>query len=162
MLRWQAANLGTPSALTWPLALLALAGLGLLARRAAGRDRAPGLGVGSGRAPAAVLLAAVAGVLVSLALNRIYTPRYTQPLIPLLCAAAGVAWAAVPWRGARLAAGALAGAGAAVITLGQLALLTGPHPANALQAWLLPRLGPGVGVARVWREYPPLDEQAYR
>jgi hypothetical protein len=94
-------------------------------------------------------------------LNRVFMLRYSQPLVPLLAVAAGVGWAAIPWRGARRLAGAGAVAAAAVITGGQLALLVGPHPANDLLAWLQPRLAPGQQVARLWPEYPVLDGTRY-
>jgi hypothetical protein len=62
--------------------------------------------------------------------------RYTQPLIPLLCVAAGIGWAAIPFRALRAVAGTIALLVASVITLGQLSLMAGPHPADDLSAWM--------------------------
>jgi hypothetical protein len=155
MLGWQAANLGGLG-LTWPLALLALGGLGVLVARIVRRTRRTP-GVGAVPWPVLVLLAAGAGLGAGLLLNRVFMLRYSQPLVPLLAVAAGVGWAAIPWRAARWPAGALALGAAAIITGGQLALLAGPHPANELLAWLQPRLAPGQQVARLWPENPVHD-----
>ena len=104
-----------------------------------------------------IVLAALANMVVGLALNRVPMLRYTQPLLPLLAVAAGVALVAIPTRALRWAVGALAIGTAGFITLGQLSIMAGPHPANDLLAWLEGHLQPGQTVAQIWPEYPPLD-----
>jgi hypothetical protein len=94
--------------------------------------------------------------------NRIFMLRYSQPLVPLLAVVAGVGWAAIPRPGWRAAAGAVAMLVAGGMTLGQLSLLAGPHPADALGAWLDTRLQPGQEVARLWPEYADLDANRYQ
>jgi len=166
MLRLQAQALGTLG-LTWPLALLALCGLVLLLaalRPSRKGTRVPASPPPTGerlRARKAVLLAAVAGLVVSVAVNSVFMLRYDQPLVPLLAVAVGVGWAAIPWAWGRVVAGGLAVAWAGAITLGQLALMTEAHPANELQTWVLAQIAPGTQVARTWREYPPLDDARY-
>ena len=168
MLGWQAYHLAGQG-LTWPLAALAVGGLLVLGaalvipRRRAGHAPAPPPArPGARRAGAGVLLAALLGLAAELALNRVFMLRYSQPLVPLLAVAAGVGWAAIPRAGWRTAAGALAATSAGVITLGQLSLLTGPHPADGLPTWLVAHVGPGQQVARLWPAYPVLDEIRYR
>jgi hypothetical protein len=164
MLGLQARYLGQLG-LTWPLALLALGGSLLLmlgaaarlpvARRVAAFVPLPASG------SSLILLAAIAGLVAGLALNRVFMLRYSQPLVPLLAVASGVAWAAIPRVWLRWAAGSLALAVAGWITLGQLTLLAGPHPANDLLAWLQANLKDGQQVARLWPEYPVLDERRF-
>lgn len=163
MLLWQADNVGG-LALTWPLALLALGGVVLLAWSAVRsipylkRER---IALSAGALPPAtpswIVLAALTGMVVGLALNRVPMLRYSQPLLPLLAVAAGVSLVAIPTRVLRWAIGALAIGVASVITLGQLSIMAGPHPANDLLAWLQGHLQPGQTVAQIWPEYPPLD-----
>ena len=150
--------------LTWPLAGLACGGLGLFVRAAwVGRPHPTnGAPAGTARAPAAVLLVTAGGLLAGVAVNTYAMLRYTQPLIPLLAVAAGVAWAAIPSRAVRGILGVGAIAGASVISGGQLALLAGPHPANALQAWVSTQVPPGRQIARAWLPYPMIDEARYR
>ena len=191
MLRWQGTYLAELG-LTWPLALLAAGGLiGLAATlierpsrildfgpfaalkgtRWIWREREDGAGsntqhpklkIRQRRAGAAILLAALGGLGIGLALNRVFMLRYSQPLVPLLATAAGVGWAMMPRPGWRMVAGALALGVAAWMTLGQVALLTGPHPANMLLAWLNERLEPGQQVAQLWPVYPVLDADRFR
>ena len=178
MVTWQLGNLAWLG-LTLPLALLALAGIIVLlsrhleslvapwrsARRPAdtrwpttgdllrSTDRESSLALGY----STILLVAIASILVGLAMNRVFMLRYSQPLVPLLAVAAGVGWAAIPWPVFRWTAGALAVGVAGVITLGQLSIMAGPHPANDLLAWLDSHLKPGQQVARLSAQYPPLD-----
>lgn len=112
--------------------------------------------------PSLVVLVAVASLGASVALNKVFVIRYSQPLLPLLAVAAGVAWAAIPLAWLRWGAGAIALAVASVITLGQLSIMAGPHPANDLLAWLQSHLQPGQTVAQIWPEYPPLDGGSYK
>lgn len=167
MLAWQGRYLAELG-LTWPLACIALAGLGvmlwrILAQLRLRSSRQPEPGNQSARKTSyIVLLAAIVGLVLGLALNRVPMLRYTQPLIPLLCVAAGIGWAAVPSRILRGVAGAIAIAVAGVITLGQLSLMDGPHPADELSAWMRAHLKEGQVVARLWPEYPLLDEERYR
>ena len=88
--------------------------------------------------------------------------RYSQPLVPLLSVAAGLAISRVPLPWLRWSAAGLAYAVAGVITLGQLSLMSGPHTANELLSWLQAHLRPGQQVARLWPEYPVLDDRLYR
>jgi hypothetical protein len=67
----------------------------------------------------------------------------------------------VPGRGAKWLSGALTVVIALWITIGQLSLMTGPHPADAIQAWLRANLREGDEVARLWPEYPVLDARRY-
>jgi len=83
--------------------------------------------------------------------------RYSQPLLPLLAVAAGVFVVCIPTRILRWTTAALALGVAGVITLGQLSIMAGPHPANQLLAWLQSHLQRGQTVAQIWPEYPPLD-----
>jgi hypothetical protein len=199
MLVWQARNVAG-LALTWPLALLALGGLGLFvwsvgralggswtkkeassrgegrlttneggaSRRSMSRTRTIALRRSSIvlplplAGPSLVMLTAVASLGASLALNKVFVIRYSQPLLPLLAVAAGVAWAAIPLAWLRWGAGAIALVVASVITLGQLAIMSGPHPANDLLAWLQSHFQPGQTVAQIWPEYPPLDGGTYK
>jgi hypothetical protein len=150
----------------WPLALVALAGLACLVRRGSGRmsTRQEAEATVSARSDvrAVVVLIAIEGALIGVLLNKNLMIRYTQPLIPLLAAAAGTAWAAVPRARIRALIAVPVVAGAGIITLSQLALLGGPHPVNDLQAWLETRLRPGAQVAEMWPEYPALDGSRYR
>lgn len=164
MLGLQARYLGQLG-LTWPLALLSLAWLLIMALAIMRRCRffprltpVPALS----REASLVLLAAALGLVTGVALNRVLMLRYTQPLVPLLTVAAGVAWAAIPRVRLRWAAGTVALAVAAWITLGQLSLMAGPHPANDLLAWLRANLKPGQEVARLWPEYADLDSRRYK
>jgi hypothetical protein len=200
MLVWQARNVAA-LALTWPLALLAVGGLGLIAwsvgralrsaqtkNDASPRDegrwtmdegglvrpssfvhrpssivlRPSSLALPLPIAgPSLVMLVAIASLGASLALNKVFVIRYSQPLLPLLAVAAGVAWAAIPLAWLRWGAGAIALAVASIITLGQLSIMSGPHPANDLLAWLQSHFQPGQTVAQIWPEYPPLDGGSY-
>jgi hypothetical protein len=163
VLGWQVFDLAG-LALTWPLAVLAFGGLALMFVRTL--RRSPRRGSPAQPDPRlllfTVVLAAIEGMLLGVALNRVPMLRYTQPLLPLLAVAAGLGWAALPRPTWRWIGGAVAVLGAAVVTLGQLSLLAGPHPVDALQAWLVPRLQPGQQVAQVWPEYPVLDETRYQ
>jgi hypothetical protein len=167
MLAWQGRYLAELG-LTWPLACIALAGLGVMLwrivnKRQSRSSRQIEAGSRSSSIPSyIVLLAAIVGLVLGLALNRVSMMRYTQPMIPLLCVAAGVGWAAIPFRILRGVAGAIAIAVAGVITLGQLSLMAGPHPANDLSTWMRAHLKDGQVVARLWPEYPLLDEERYR
>ncbi|MEP6776388.1 MAG: hypothetical protein ABJA50_12405, partial [Chloroflexota bacterium] len=151
-------------ALTGPLALLALGGVGLLIWSAVrnvrriGRDHdAPSTLVLPGAVPSWIVVAALAGMVLGLALNRVPMLRYSQPLLPLLAVSAGIALVVIPGRLLRWTVGALALGVAGVITLGQLSIMAGPHPANEVLAWLQGRFRPGQTVAQAWPEYPPLD-----
>ena len=104
-----------------------------------------------------IILAALAGLIFALALNRVPMLRYSQPLIPLLAVATGISLVAIPKRFLRWTSAALAIVVAGVITLGQLSIMAGPHPANQLLAWLETNFMPGQTVAQIWPEYPPLD-----
>jgi hypothetical protein len=141
---------------TLPLALLALGGIVVMTTAVARRwtllvDARTAL----------VVLAGIGGGVMGLALNRVPMLRYWQPVPPLLAVCAGVAWALIPWRAARWGAGALAVGVALWVTLGQLSIMTGPHPANGLLAWLETNLRPGDRMARLWPEYPVLDAHPY-
>jgi hypothetical protein len=163
MLRWQAENVAG-LALTWPMALLALGGVGVLlwsTSRAVPivnreRTKRPS-GAPSPPAAAWIILGALAGLTFGLALNRVPMLRYSQPLLPLLAVAAGVFVVCIPTRILRWTTAALALGVAGVITLGQLSIMAGPHPANQLLAWLQSHLQRGQTVAQIWPEYPPLD-----
>lgn len=164
MVWWQARNLAGLG-LTWPLALLALGGLALMLASLQRTRKNPGPGPVAplpAALPSLIVMAALAGLAASLFLNRVFMMRYTQPLVPLLSVAAGVAWTAIPVANLRRGAGALALMAAGVITLGQLSLMGGPHTANELLAWLETHLQPRQYVARLWPEYPPLDGGSYR
>ncbi|MDQ3705603.1 MAG: glycosyltransferase family 39 protein [Chloroflexota bacterium] len=173
MVGWQALNLAGLG-LTWPIALLSLVGLIIMVAQVvtARRKSESRLGVvlrlspsnlrdASMLSPAIVVLVAIAGLVLGLSLSRFHMLRYSQPLMPLLAVAAGVAWVAVPRPALRWAAGALAVFVAAWITLGQLSLMLAPHPANVLLSWLRDHVRPGQQVARVWPEYPLLDDRLY-
>lgn len=167
MLAWQGRYLAELG-LTWPLACTALLGVGVMLWRIIGKRRsrssrqAKPANQSVRIASYVVVLAAIVGLALGLALNRIPMMRYTQPMIPLLCVAAGIGWAAIPFRLLRGVAGAIAIAVAGVITLGQLSLMAGPHPADKLSAWMRAHLKDGQVVARLWPEYPLLDEERYR
>ncbi|HUP27929.1 MAG TPA: glycosyltransferase family 39 protein [Chloroflexia bacterium] len=171
MLGWQLYNLAGVG-LTWPLGLMALAGLLILLRQAAGLLRAANkqartessvdMSARTRRYAAAVVLCAVGGVMVGLMLNRVYMLRYSQPLVPVAAVAAGLAWASISRGIVRTAAGGAVILVAAWITLGQLALMTGPHPANSVLGWFKSNLKPGQQLARLWPEYPVLDDSRYR
>lgn len=166
MLGWQAKNVAG-LALTWPLALLSLVGLALLVwsvgRALALRHEHLSRPLSLPRAaPSLIALAAMGGLALGLALNRIPMLRYSQPLLPLLAVAAGVGLAAIPRPPLRWAAGALALSVAGVVTLGQLSIMGDTHPANDLLAWLQDHFQPGQTVAQVWPEYPPLDGGSYK
>jgi hypothetical protein len=163
MLLWQGENV-TALALTWPLALIALTGTLLLGWSAVrslhprvNEPTAPTTIALPPAAPSWIVLAALAGMVLALALNRVPMLRYSQPLLPLLAVAAGVALVVIPTRPLRWTVGALAIGAAGIITLGQLSIMSGPHPANDLLAWLQVHFQPGQTVAQIWPEYPPLD-----
>ncbi len=109
-----------------------------------------------------VVLAAILGLTIGLALNRVHMLRYTHVLLPLMAVCAGVGWAAISPRVLRWGLGLLGVVVAGWITLGQLSMLAGPHPANSLLSWLNGNLRPGDRVARLWPEYPVLDSRNYR
>lgn len=159
MLLWQAENVAA-LALAWPLALLALGGVGVLlwsairplttSQRRSACPLPP--------APSSwIVLAAIAGLIFGLALNRVPMLRYSQPLLPLFAVAAGVALVAIPTRILRWTSAAVAIVAAGVITLGQLSIMAGPQPANQLLAWVEAHIQRGQTVAQIWPEYPPLD-----
>jgi hypothetical protein len=156
MITWQLGNVGWLG-LTLPMALLALGGLAVMAWRVVRRTADDGT-----RAASVIMLVAIAGIVVGLGLNRVFMLRYSQPLVPLLAVAVGIGWAAIPRTGLRWVVGAVAVGVAGVVTLGQLSIMAGPHPANELLAWLDSHVKPGEQVARLWPEYPPLDGGAIR
>jgi hypothetical protein len=175
MLSWQARNL-TEFGLTLPLALLAVGGLVVLLLRSAGirNQDVPDTqyairnthsltrhAIQFPTRPASVVLAALLGLATGLALNRVQMLRYTHVLLPLACVCAGIGWAAISPVVLRCGAGILAVLVAGWITLGQLSLMSGPHTANNLLAWLQANLRPGQEVARLWPEYPLLDKRQY-
>jgi hypothetical protein len=148
---------GAALALTPLLAILAAGGLAVLGRRMARRrESAPT------RPAAGVVLVAVAGLALADTANGVRMLRYDQPLLPLLAVAAGVGWAALPRPAGRGIAGAGSLATATGVTLGQLALLAGPHPADRLVAWVQAQVPPGATVARAWPEYLLVDPRRYR
>ncbi len=186
MLGWQVRNLAE-FGMTLPLALLAVGGVGVLALRGQrtaddrrrmieGRKQK----VEGSRAlrithhasrftplfvvrrPSSVVLAALLGLLVGLALNRIHMLRYTHVLLPLAAVCAGIGWAAISPALLRWGVGAVALAVAGWITLGQLSMMAGAHPANSLLSWLQANLRPGDEVASLWPEYPLLDQRKYQ
>jgi hypothetical protein len=112
--------------------------------------------------PSSVVIAALLGLMVGLALNRIHMLRYTHVLLPLAAVCAGIGWAAISPALLRWGVGALALAVAGWITLGQLSMMSGAHPANSLLSWLQANLRPGDEVASLWPEYPLLDQRKYQ
>jgi hypothetical protein len=175
MLGWQARNLAE-FGLTLPLALLAVGGLVVLLLRSVGvsnhdvpdtqyaiRNRhSLTFHVSHFPArPASVVLAALLGLVAGLALNRVHMLRYTHVLLPLACVCAGIGWAAISSALLRWGMGFVAVLVAGWITLGQLSLMSGPHTANNLLAWLQANLRSGQEVARLWPEYPVLNNRRY-
>ena len=186
MLGWQARNLAE-FGLTVPLALLAVGGVVVLALRGrrttddrrrvieGRRQKVEGsqalhithhvsriTPLSVVRRPSSVVLVALLGLIAGLALNRIYMLRYTHVLLPLAAVCAGIGWASISLKFLRWGMGVLALAVAGWITLGQLSMLAGAHPANSLLSWLQANLRPGDEVARLWPEYPLLDKRQYR
>jgi hypothetical protein len=173
ILGWQARNLAE-FGLTLPLALLAVGGLVVLLLRSVGvsNHEVPDTQYRHASRithhvsrfparPASVVLAALLGLVAGLALNRVHMLRYTHVLLPLACVCAGIGWASISPVLLRWGMGFLAVLVAGWITLGQLSLLSGPHTANNLLAWLQANLRPGQEVARLWPEYPVLDNRRY-
>jgi hypothetical protein len=187
MLGWQVRNLAE-FGITLPLALLAVGGVGVLALR--GRqttdDRRQGAESRGQKAegsqaisithhasrftprpsfvlrPSSIVITALLGLVVGLALNRVHMLRYTHVLLPLAAVCAGIGWAAISPVLLRWGVGAVALAVAGWITLGQLSMMAGAHPANSLLSWLQANLRPGDEVASLWPEYPLLDERKYQ
>ncbi len=182
MLGWQARNVAE-FGMTLPFALLAVGGILVLLLRMRGgaartqqggsfqrdalkqhgvRDIVTGYASHFTCQPQSVVLAALLGSIIGLALNRIHMLRYAHVLLPLLAACAGVGWAAISPRLLRWAAGTASVAVAGWITLGQLSMFAGPHPANSLLSYLQANLHNGDEVARLWPEYPVLDRRKYK
>ncbi|MBI1789861.1 MAG: glycosyltransferase family 39 protein [Acidobacteria bacterium] len=107
-----------------------------------------------------LLLAGLAGVVVSLVPLLWPLLRYQIPLLPFVALAAAVALAAIPplWRWP-LGAAALTFPLAA--SLAQISYQRTPHPANQALPFILAQVPPGTAVARLVPEMPPLDRKVY-
>jgi hypothetical protein len=110
--------------------------------------------------PDLVLLAGLAGVIVSFIPLRWPLLRYDLPLLPFLCLAAGVALVRLP-RAVRWPLGAAAAVFPLAASVAQLQYIRTPHPANQALAKILTTVPEGTAISRMAAELPPLDRKVY-
>jgi hypothetical protein len=103
---------------------------------------------------------AVAGLFLSLGFSRIPVARYGLPLLPVLAVEAGIAVAALP-PPRRAAVAALAALPPLALSCGQVGILRDAHTAQRAADWISAHAAPGASIARLWPEYPLLDERRY-
>lgn len=132
-----------PVIATIPVLLLAMAGVGRVARRPRPAD-------------VVVLVWAAAEVLM-LASARVRFLRYALPLAPVLAlwAAAGIGALAAARRGLRRVATAIVAAWAFVVTAAHVAVFSRTDPRDAAAAWLAARPQSTVGVVKAPSFYTP-------
>jgi hypothetical protein len=112
------------------------------------------------KAPEVVLACALAGGVAALVPLAWPLLRYQLPLLPFLAVAAALVL--VRLRPAPQAvAGALALAFPLFASLAQVSYMRAPHPANLALSAILNQAPPGVAIARLAAELPPLDRKVY-
>jgi hypothetical protein len=129
-----------------PAAVLAVVGLAFMLRRLKIEDR--------------LVLAVLAGGVLSLVPLLWPMLRYELPLLPFLAVAAAATLDRLP-RAWHIAAGCLALIFPLGASVDQVRFMRAPHPANRILPVILNEVPAGTPIARLVPELPPLDRKTY-